>query len=265
MRAFVKVHSLMLYFVLAFAGFWICIALGYLKPFRFWVPILGALSPAVAAVVVTALSEGENAVRELVRRLAVWRVGLIWYLVAFGLPLAESSLVLGVAALLGKFKAIKVETLAPVLPSIWLVFLFAAGEELGWRGYALPRLLAGYRAVYASLILGALHEIWHWPLILLPRQYLSDIPLLSHTTFVLAEAIIITCIFLNTRGSVLMVALYHGMTNAAGILDGGIDPAWLPRLKPAISVLAALTIVLATGWDLTRNRRRPAEAAPNGP
>jgi membrane protease YdiL (CAAX protease family) len=252
MRTFLKGHSLLVYFILAFAGFWGCIALGYLSLFHFWVPILGALSPAVAALAVTGLSEGEQGVRQLVRRLGLWRVSPAWYLVALGLPLAQSLLSLGAAALLGKFKGINGAALGPILPAIWVVFIFSTGEELGWRGFALPRLLRTHKAIYASLILGAIHEIWHWPLILLPRQYLSDVPVLAHATFVLAEAIVITWIFLGTRGSVLLIAVYHGMTNAAGVLDAGIDPAWLPRIRPVVSVLVALIIVLATRGDLVR-------------
>ena len=132
---------------------------------------------------------------------------------------------------------------------------------MGGRGSALPRLLAGRNAVYASLMVGALHAVWHWPLILLPRQLLSNVPLLAHTTFVLAEAIVITWIFQNTRGSVLMVVLYHGMSNLTGVLYRGIDSEWRVWLRPAISVLAALAIILWTGWDLERKRALRAEAA----
>jgi membrane protease YdiL (CAAX protease family) len=263
MRTLVKRHSLLAYFVLAFAGFWSCLALGYVNRFHFWVPILGVFAPAVAALVIAGIVAGENGVRRLVRRLGIWRVGLIWYAVAFGLPLARALIAVGVAALWGKSKGIKTETLAPVLPAIWWVFLFAAGEELAWRGYALPRLLARHNAVYASLILGMLHAVWHWPLILLPRQFMSDASVWSFTTFVLAQAIVITWIFLNTRGSVLLVAIYHGMSNAVNLLYEGIDRAWLKRfpMDPALSVLLALIVILATGSSLARKQARRGEGA----
>lgn len=54
--------------------------------------------------------------------------------------------------------------------------LVAATEEIGWRGFALPRLLVPHGALAASLILGAVHAVRHWPLLLLPDQLLSDIP-----------------------------------------------------------------------------------------
>jgi membrane protease YdiL (CAAX protease family) len=261
MRAFAKQHSLPLYFVFAFAWFWGCIALGLISRFHFWVPLLGALAPTISAVIVTGISEGEAALRELVRRLGKWRVNWKWYLVVFGLPLAEGLLAVGVASRFGAFKLarIDIEMLRATLPAIWIVFLFAAGEELGWRGYALPRLLSRHNATYASVILGTLHTVWHWPLILLPHQYMSDVPLLPWTISIVAEAVVITWIFRNTGGSVLMVALFHGMSNIATTLYDGIDPLWMPRLRSTVSVLVAVIIVLLAGTELMRTERQPSE------
>jgi membrane protease YdiL (CAAX protease family) len=263
MRAFAKQHSLTLYFVLAFAWFWGCIALGFIDRFRFWVPMLGAIAPAISAVIVTSISEGEAEMRNLLGRLGKWRVGWKWYFVALGLPLAGALLAAGVASSFGAFKParINIDMLRAILPTIWIVFLFAAGEELGWRGYALPRLLSRHNAIYASVILGMLHTVWHWPLILLPHQMLSDIPILPWTISIVAEAVVFTWIFRHTGGSVLMAALYHGMSNVASILYDGIDPAWMPRLRSTISVLVAVTIVLSVGTELMRKPAPRAEAA----
>ena len=258
MREFAKQHSLTLYFVFAFAWFWGCIALGLIHRLHFWVPILGALAPAISAVIVIGISEGEAALRELFRRLGKWRVGWKWYLVVLVLPLAEGLLAVGVASSFGAFKLarINIEMLRATLPAIWLVFLFAAGEELGWRGYALPRLLSSHNAIYASVILGTLHAVWHWPLILMPHQGMSDLPLFPWTTSVVAEAVVFTWILRNTGGSVLMVALFHGMVNITMTLYDGIDPVWMPRLKCTITVLVTVIIILAAGTDLMRKRVR---------
>ena len=95
---------------------------------------------------------------------------------------------------------------------------------------------------------------WHLPLILLPHQMLSDVPLVAFSTFVVAEAILFTWMYQHTRGSLLMATLYHGMSNATGFLDAGIDPAWAPWIQPLPSVLAALAVVLVTGPDLMRKK-----------
>src|SRR5271169_4950887 len=264
MRAFVKRHSLLLYFLSAFVWWWSSIALNYTKQFRFWSLMVGALAPTICAVTVIGISEGEEAVRGLVRRLWKWRVGWRWYGIALGLPVAEGLVAVGIAWWLGVFKParINLDMLRATLPGFWIVFLFAEVEELGWRGYALPRLLARHNAVVASLLLGTIHAVWHWPLILLPHQYMSDLPLLPWTIAVAAGAIVFTWIFLHTGGSVLMAALFHGMTNIAQTLFDGIDPLWMPRLHSSVDVIVAIIIILAAGADLMRKRTRRVEAEP---
>ena len=262
MRAFAKRHALPLYFVLAFAWFWASLALDRFKPFHFWAPLVGALAPALSAVLISAVTQGETAMRELVRKLAKWRVGWIWYLAAFGIPIAEGLLAVAIASAFGVFhlERINTEMLRATLPGVWIVFLFAAGEELGWRGYALPHLLSRYNAISATVILGCLHALWHWPLILLPHMWLSDVPILPWTIFVIAEAFFFTWIVSSTGNSVLLAALFHGMSNAAMVFYDGVDPRWMPWLKCGVSVLAAAILVLATGRQLMSNRARQAGA-----
>jgi len=97
-----KRNALLLYFTLAFASFWVSLALA---PVASMLPYLGALAPGVAAVVVCGFTEGEPAVRALVRRLGKWRVGPQWYLAAFGLPVLEGMLAIGIASALGSTTA----------------------------------------------------------------------------------------------------------------------------------------------------------------
>jgi CAAX protease family protein len=255
MRDFPRRHPLLLYFVLACALFWGCIAVGFIDRFHFWVPILGAFAPGVAAIVVTGLSSGEPGVRALLGKLGKWRVGLGWYLVALGLPFVEDGLAAGFATVSGSFSAARIPPVLPVLPAMWVVFLFGAGEELGWRGFALSHLTGRGSAIVASLIVGTLHAVWHWPVILLPHQYLSGVPVLPWSVFVLSEAIIFTWIFINTGGSVLMCALYHGCSNLGMILYSAIDPVLAPWFKCSTSVLVAVGVVVWAGRDLTRAPR----------
>ena len=252
MTGVARLHPVLSYYALACVLFWTCIALGLMDQFHFWVPILGAFAPAVAAIVVTGLADGEPEVRALLGQLARWRVGFAWYLVALGLPLAEDVLAAGFARVAGSFSIARMPPVLPILPAMWVMFLFAAGEELGWRGFALPRLSGSRGPIVASLIVGALHALWHWPVILLPHQYLSGVPVLPWSVFVLSDAIIFTWIFKNTGGSVLMCALYHGCSNLGMILYSGIDPALAPWFKCSTSVLVALGVVAWAGADLRR-------------
>jgi uncharacterized protein len=247
-------RPLALYLVLVFVGFWGCLALGYVDRLRFWVPILGALAPVSAALIVTGLGQGEPAARDLMRRLFSWRVRPAWYLAAIGIPVVQNVCAVGLAAIHGAFALSRVPPVVPVLPSLWLVFLFAAGEELGWRGYLLPRLLATLGPVSASVVVGTIHAVWHWPLVVLPHQYLSGVPLVAFSVFVVSDALLFTWIFQNTGGSVLLAVLLHGSSNGAMLFYGGIDPGLAPWLKASISALTAVILVLACGPTLGGGR-----------
>jgi uncharacterized protein len=129
--------------------------------------------PAVAALLAAALTGGRGALRDLGARLVRWRVGWRWYLVVVLGPAAFSVAVALLYALMGgSFAAatppvLRGETPLVILP-LFLVVLFitdGVGEELAWRGFALPRLLASYNALVASLILGVLWALWHLPLV----------------------------------------------------------------------------------------------------
>ena len=234
--------------------------MGSIDRFRLWVPILGAFAPGVAAIVVSGLNSGEPGVRALLGKLGRWRVGWGWYVVALGLPFAEDALAAGFAIVTGRFSAARMPPVFPIRPAMWVMFLFAAGEELGWRGFALPHLSGRVGVIVASLMVGMLQAVWHWPVILLPHQYLSGVPVFPWSVFVLSEAIIFTWIFINTGGSVLMCALYHGCSNIGMILYSAIDPAVAPWFKCSTSVLVALAVVAWAGtdlmWNLTTGERK---------
>ena len=92
------------------------------------------------------------------------------------------------------------------------------GEEPGWRGYALPKLLENMRPAGASLVLGVVWTVWHWPLVFVP-QWAGDglsLPIFIpfYTITVISLAYIMTRLFQWSRGSVLMVIWVHGIANA---------------------------------------------------
>jgi membrane protease YdiL (CAAX protease family) len=263
MRELVRRHPLPLFFFLAFSGFWGFLALDRIPRFHFWAPFLGVFAPAAAAIVLTGILEGENGVRQLIRSLGLWRVRPQWYAIAIGLPIVQALIGLVLAVLLHKYKGLSAESLRAVLPAMWVVFVFAAGEELGWRGYALPHLLQRYRPVYASLILGALHSAWHWPLILPAHGMMSDLPVLPWTAAVLTEAIVFTWIFRNTGGSVLLVVLFHGMVNSSMLLFNAIEPAWMPWIKSGICIVTGAAVLLAAGPELARKMTPGRSAGPS--
>lgn len=177
----------------------------------------------ISGLVVVGVTGGRSGLLELGRRLLLWRFGLRWYLLAL-LPL---FLYAGAALLAGADLEVDRGTVGDVLVSLQaglLVSLFlrgAMGEELGLRGFALPRLQSRISPFRASVVVGVLWGLWHLP-VLLGRDLVSVV-------FFLALAVGLSCLFTlmfnGTGGSLVPGLLFHATQN----WDEGIE-----RLFPAL-------------------------------
>jgi membrane protease YdiL (CAAX protease family) len=103
---------------------------------------------------------------------------------------------------------------------ILLAFPFGPlGEELGWRGYALPRLLQRFGALTASLIVGVAWTFWHTPLFWAPAGTtisggpVTPAAVAGYLALLTGYSVLYTWVYQHTRGSVLMVFLFHASFN----------------------------------------------------
>ena len=278
-RAIIARHPLLVFCGLAFGISWsfmIADGLGYygLVPFRLTlsgpglVPVLlMSYGPTVAALIVSWATQGVAGIRTLLGRLLPWRAGLGWYVLALALPAI-------LAAGTGKLQELLGATLRP-LPGpalqVALMSLLASvvrgivnGEEIGWRGYALPRLQERYNALTASLILGVIWFAFHVPIMLLPCSICGSQTLDKALPFlisVLAMSVVITWIFNSTRGSLLPIIVLHGAYNTwpdlFAMTGGAAALGWLGL---ALSVLPAIAIVVVFGP--ARLARKPVVELP---
>jgi membrane protease YdiL (CAAX protease family) len=188
--------------------------------------------PALASLTVTAITSGRAGVGLLLRRCVQWRVGSGWYLIAiFGFLLVY---LLGYSIFYGINLPLALLVRWPLLftvflPQAVLIILTASfAEELGWRGFALPRLQQRYGPVLGSVILGSLHGLWHLPSFFTfvngPFIFTSYVGFLIAA---IASTFVFTWIFNHTRGSVLLATLTHGFSDAAGGPIGLLIPAQL--------------------------------------
>jgi membrane protease YdiL (CAAX protease family) len=241
---FVKRHPLIAFFVLAYALTWPLIPLVSVSPLWGFPALFG---PATAAIVVAAVADGRAGLKDLLGRVVRWRVGARWYAVALGLPVILALAAAGLHLALGARSSIEFGGLSVLN---FVVFVLIIGEELGWRGYALPRLLARRSALAASLILGLLWGLWHLPTFFVPGAPQHRLPITAFLLLTVAYSVLFTWIYLHTGGSVLLATLFHGAINfSQGLLLGGLDPARTYWLLAAVYGLAAL--VLASGWART--------------
>jgi membrane protease YdiL (CAAX protease family) len=175
-RAFINKHALPTYFALTFALSWGGVLIGIgsrgipgtreefegLLPYAILAMLAG---PSVAGVLLTGLVYGTAGLRELIGRLIRWRVGARWYAVAFlTAPLVLTAVLLALSIFSAAF-----------IPGVFasdskvsrLLFGITAGlavgffEELGWTGFAVPRLRVGCRTLTTGLIVGVLWGAWH--------------------------------------------------------------------------------------------------------
>jgi uncharacterized protein len=223
-RGLARKHPLIAFFVLAYLLTW------WIYPLLRFSPLLGIFGlfgPALAAIIMAAVTGGKSGVKALLSRVVRWRVGLPWYIIALGLPTVLSIATTGLGYLLGASTSIQVGALT-VLELV--LFVLVVGEELGWRGYALPLLLEKRSAVTASLILGVLWGLWHLPTFLVPGTPQYGLPLTAFVLLTIEYSILMTWVFLHTLGSVLIATLFHGAINLSQGIFLGRHGRWQPVL-----------------------------------
>ena len=227
-RSRLDVKALVVFFALAYALSWcwvIPLAVSHLVVRRGegWpthYPMV--LAPAIAAVVVTAWTMGRPGVRDLLARMARWRVPLRWWLAALspaaflGLALvamAAGGKALPSAAAFGQFSGTPAIGLVGVL--LLITFVGALGEETGWRGYALPQLQRQFSPLNSSLILAVLWFGWHLPqfLIIAAYQDFSPIQYVGMFLGLTCGSVILTWLYNRSGHSILLVVVWHGLYN----------------------------------------------------
>jgi uncharacterized protein len=234
------------------------------------VPVTGLFalilfSPALVAVALSWRTGGGAAVRALLAAIGRWRLPLRWYLAALGLPFAVDAAALAIYAAAGGSPPALPGEPAPEqqLLALWALplafLLFSLGEEIGWRGYALPRLQPRTGAAVASLVIGAVWIAWHLPHKLAADTTQGAIPTGSYIAATLAASIIFTWLYNSTHGSLLPVVLLHAAVQGANIvlpvLPTATGTAILYHVTAALYVMVAMTVLAAYGpRDLARTR-----------
>ena len=174
----------------------------------------GVFAPAIVGLILTARSHGVAGVQELLGRMFQWRTGWRWYGFALGYILAIKLTAAGIHRLItGAWPRFGTEPWFVMIIAIALSTPVQSGEELGWRGYALPRLAERFGYPLASLILGVIWAVWHLPQFFLPG---ADTLGQSFPLFVLqvtAMSVALAWLYLRTNGSVLLTMLMHAAVN----------------------------------------------------
>jgi membrane protease YdiL (CAAX protease family) len=216
-----KEHELLGFFLLANILSWIVgisLALAAEGKGKSFIPFsmhyLYAYGPTLAALIMTWLVSGTEGIKELFSRVFKWKVKPIWWVVAFSPLWLFGLIAIGQRIVTNEWQDISLLGQVNFLPQLNLgvaivlwVLSFGLGEEIGWRGYALPRLQKNRSAMLATLILTVLWAFWHWPMFF----YVLDISIIIGWLISLtAGTIVFTWLYNSSHGSVLMLILWHG-------------------------------------------------------
>ncbi len=221
---------------------------------------LGSFGPMIAAMIITYRYEGRKGLRVMLHRMTSWRVRGVWYILVVVIPV-----LLVIAAgyadqlLNGRAFSMKGFSVNQEFPRFGVIsyflfnfFTFGIGEETGWRGFALPGLQKKYTALAASLMLAVGWACWHIPAFLYRPLY-SQMDAAGITGFFLSMvmgSVIMTWLYNSTRGSILIVALFHTMIELMFMSDNitGSMSSWLGA---AIMIVALLIILITKPANLS--------------
>lgn len=270
-----KQHSVMAYFALAYALSW-AIEIPLAASAHGWLhtPVppalhyLASFGPMLSALIVTAATEGRQGIRQLLASLLKWRVGLGWILFSILSPIALFAVaaIVGYAtnrtwpdlALLGEVDYLPYLGIVGAF-LLWLL-TFGVGEEVGWRGFALPRLQQKHSALTATLILGVAWALWHLPAFFYRDTYVAmglvaGLPLLLLS--ILAASIVFTWLYNSTRGSLLMVILFHALFDFLSVSRAGGGNA-AAIMSAGVMMWAVLVVILFKSANLSHKQKQTA-------
>ena len=225
-------------------------------PLGYVLILVAAFAPGMAALLLTALQEGQGGVRALAGRILIVNVPARYYVFAL-LYMAAIKTTAAVLhrGLLGAWPRFGSEPLLLIPLAIAFSTPFQAGEEIGWRGYALPRLAARFGLRRASLLLGVIWAFWH-----VPQFYVAGGDS-YHQSFVVwapgvvAMSVAAAWLYARTGGSLFLVMLMHAaINNSKDIVPSGLQtpPGVFSLHASPIAWLTLALLWIGAAWLLLR-------------
>jgi uncharacterized protein len=177
---------------------------------------VGTIAPALVALVITARVGGSSGIGALLHRLLQWRVGARWYLFAVSFMAAiKFTVAITHRMIMGSWPGFGHQPFGIILVAIVISTPFQSGEEIGWRGYALPLLADRIGFARGSVLLGLIWACWHVPLFFLRvpgnDEYGQSFPVWALGLTALSVAI--AWLYTHTNGSLLLTMLMHSVVN----------------------------------------------------
>jgi membrane protease YdiL (CAAX protease family) len=230
MPSYSKKH-LWIYLGLSFSiswAVWIPLALARVdyqgSPYLLAAALMGAFGPGLAAIIINYLDRDLDQITDFRQRIyELKRIRPAWYLIILTLWPVLHGIAIGIATLLGQ-PIPKSGFLAELLTQpntiplvIFLYFLQAGVEELGWRGYLQDKLGQRMGPAPSSLLVGVIHTVWHLPLfwVVGTNQIKMGfgIDFLIFIAFVISSSVFSAWCYYGNQRSIMAATLFHTTSN----------------------------------------------------
>lgn len=209
--------------------------------------LLGVFVPGFVALALTSFADGRTGVAALLARIGRWHVSWRLYVFAIGY-LATTKLSAAVVhrIIVGEWPLFGDTSVALIAGGILVSTWVQAGEELGWRGYALPRLAASMGLGGASVVLGVAWALWHLPLFVMEGTGSTGQSFPLYLLHVTALSVAMSWLYWKAKGSLLLVMIMHAAVNNTT----GIVPAALPTATDSLSFQGSFVgwATVAVAW-----------------
>ncbi len=233
-------RQLIIFFVLTYALSWILFFIGH-KTQLLPLILLGIWTPSLTSIALTACFFGKKGISQLLGRFKRINIKWYWWVLLLLLPASIHFTGRSIWQLFydGEINPSILNLsywIGSIIPSILIAGL---GEELGWRGFALPRLQRNLSPIQASFILAVAHLLWHLPTYWL-GQGMHNVPFIYVLAFVLPWTFIFNWLYNKSGGSLIFAVGFHAISNAS--LN-------IVRFMPSDSQVP-ITPKLLTQWSL---------------
>lgn len=219
---------------------------------------IGAFMPSIMAIILTAFFYGSNGIKGLLKKLIIWRANPLFYVFVLFYSLAYYIIPIWICNITGSSYKLSISVnFYNVLINFLLIMLLGGPleEELGWRGFLLPKLQSKLNSVYSSIFVGIFWACWHLPLFFIrgTSQYGSSFSFFI--IFCIAISILFTWVYNRTNGSLLFPILFHTSVNVTGTLLSYNSLAYLAKSfnkYTVITVMLQLVFVLFVILDMIK-------------
>ena len=259
---------------------WLYTAIAYIFTWLVWTPLLlneqlgtdlptisyqhflGAFGPCVGALLTTVITEGLSGLRLFLRRALQLRIG--WWLYAFAIasPLLFFFLAAGVAyAFEGSFVSLsqfgltdKIDTSSFVLVWLFWIATYGFGEELGWRGFLLPRIARLTPTATAALFVAQYWALWHLPAFFYQSGIQAEgFAVVGWYIGLVFGSVVLAWLTRNARWGIVPAMIWHGTFNLVAASDQA--EGLIAGLVSALVILTAIVLVRIYGRDLLTTRK----------